>query len=136
MTTLEIPLLDADNQSFYVSLDSGQGIRSDYKMLVRYQPSDDLYYFSMWNQGRRIVSGVRLTSDRSVLPASQDFIKGSIWCESTSLDSGEQDPKRGAWGDRTHRLIWTDDAIGTNTTLLKSEPDERARVLDVLKALR
>ena len=85
MTTFQIPLLDADNQSFYVTLENGQGIRSDYKMLVRYQPSDGHYYFSMSNSGKRIISGVRLTTDRPVLPAAQDFIKGSIWCDTNSL---------------------------------------------------
>ena len=136
MTTLQIPLLNVDNQSLTVFLKNGQGLRSDYKMQVRYQPSDDLYYFSMSNGGNRLISGRRLTTDRPVLPADYGFIQGSIWCQSTSSYSSTFDPGRGAWGNRTHRLVWTDDAIETNMKFKKSEPDERARVLDVLKALR
>lgn len=136
MTTLQIPLLDVDNQSFTVFLQSGQGVRSDYKMSVRYQPSTDRYYFSMSDRQGKIASGRHMATDRPSLPQAQDIIEGSLWCQSTSTYSSTFDPVRHAWGTETHRLIWTDDAIGTNTTLLKSEPDERARVLAVLKALR
>lgn len=70
------------------------------------------------------------------LMLQRDGVSGCPTCGYEDYASAEHDPMRGAWGVRTHRLIWTDDAIGTNTTLLKSEPDERARVLAVLKALR
>ena len=95
-----IPLIDADRQSLVVRLDN-----QDCRISVWWHPSDQSWWGSVEVPvNTPIVQSRRLGTGIGLLDRLEGKVSGNIVCRSSVAIKDE--PRRDAWGTKTHLLYW------------------------------
>ena len=105
-----IPLINADRQSLIVRF-----AVQDCRLRVYWNPTDSAWYCDVEVPAGNIVqAGKRLNTDTPVLPRTNQWLPGNIWCRAASTDAKMHNPHQrddfadtgGTKGHVRYRLMW------------------------------